>query len=121
VLTSRGGEAGESDQALHDTALISTRLTNLQPLAKECGGPAWVALGERDVAQVVQHTGAQLVTLSNEPSPARLLDLIMLANSPSGQERTVEEYRDLLGRADFHLERVVPAASPVSVIEAFPA
>jgi hypothetical protein len=37
---------------------------------------------------------------------------------PSGQERTVEEYRDLLARAGFHLERVVPTASPVSVIEA---
>jgi O-methyltransferase len=57
---------------------------------------------------------------ANEPSQARLLDLIMLANSPSGQERTVDEYRDLLARADFHLERVVPTASPVSVIEALP-
>jgi len=58
---------------------------------------------------------------ANEPSQARLMDLIMLANSPSGQERTVEEYRDLLAKADFHLERVVPTASPVSVIEAVPA
>jgi O-methyltransferase domain/Dimerisation domain len=58
---------------------------------------------------------------TNEPSPARLLDLIMLANSPSGQERTVDEYRDLLARSDFHLERIVATASPVSVIEAFPA
>jgi O-methyltransferase domain/Dimerisation domain len=58
---------------------------------------------------------------ANEPSQARLLDLIMLANTPSGQERTVEEYRDLLARTDFHLERVVPTASPVSVIEACPA
>jgi hypothetical protein len=57
----------------------------------------------------------------NEPSQARLLDLIMLANTPSGQERTVEEYRDLLASADFHLQRVVRTASPVSVIEAFAA
>jgi O-methyltransferase domain/Dimerisation domain len=58
---------------------------------------------------------------ANEPSQARLLDLIMLANAPSGQERTLAEYRDLLVRADFHLERVVLTTSPVSVIEAFPA
>jgi SAM-dependent methyltransferase len=57
----------------------------------------------------------------NKPSPGRLLDLIMLANSPSGRERTLEEYRDLLERADFQLERVVATASPVSVIEAVPA
>ena len=57
----------------------------------------------------------------NEPSQARLLDLIMLANTPSGQERTVEEYRGLLTGADFHLQRVVRTASPVSVIEACPA
>jgi hypothetical protein len=57
----------------------------------------------------------------NEPSPGRLLDLIMLANSPRGQERMLEEYRDLLARADFRLVRAVPTASPVSVIEAVPA
>jgi SAM-dependent methyltransferase len=57
----------------------------------------------------------------NEPSSGRLLDLIMLANTPRGQERTLEEYRELLARADFRLARVVPTASPVSVIEAVPA
>jgi hypothetical protein len=45
----------------------------------------------------------------------------MLANTRSGQERTVEEYRDLLASADFHLQRVVRTASPVRVIEAFAA
>ena len=50
----------------------------------------------------------------------RLLDLIMLANSPSRQERTLDEYRDLLARAEFALVRVVPKASSVSVIEATP-
>ena len=57
----------------------------------------------------------------NEPSPGRLLDLIMLANAPRGQERTLEEYRELLAKASFSLARVVPTASPVSVIEAVPA
>jgi SAM-dependent methyltransferase len=58
---------------------------------------------------------------ANEPSPGKLTDLIMLVNSPRGQERTLDEYRDLLARAGFRLARVVPTASPVSVIEAVPA
>ncbi len=58
---------------------------------------------------------------ANEPSPGRLMDLIMLVNAPSGQERTLDEYRDLLARADFRLSRAIPTPSPVSVIEAIPA
>jgi hypothetical protein len=57
---------------------------------------------------------------ANEPSPARLMDLIMLVNAPRGQERTLDEYGDLLARAGFRLTRVVRTASPVSVIEAIP-
>jgi len=37
---------------------------------------------------------------------------------PGGQERTPEEYKDLLAKAGFRLERVVPTESPVSVVEA---
>jgi len=37
---------------------------------------------------------------------------------PGGRERTPEEYRDLLGKAGLRLTRIVPTASPVSVIEA---
>jgi hypothetical protein len=44
----------------------------------------------------------------------------MLVNSPRGQERTLEEYRDLLARAGFRPARVVPTASSVGVIEAVP-
>jgi O-methyltransferase domain len=57
----------------------------------------------------------------NKALPGRLLDLIMLANSPSGRERTLGDYEDLLVRAEFRLERVVATALPVSVIEAIPA
>jgi hypothetical protein len=51
------------------------------------------------------------------PHPGKLLDLMMLVG-PGGQERTEEEYRVLLGKAGFRLNRVVPTASPVSVVEA---
>jgi hypothetical protein len=51
------------------------------------------------------------------PHPAKMLDMLMLILT-GGRERTEEEYADLLGRAGFRLLRVVPTASPVSVIEA---
>jgi len=53
----------------------------------------------------------------NVPHPAKMLDIVMLA-VPGGQERTAEEYRDLLARAGLRMTRVLPTASPVSVIEA---
>jgi hypothetical protein len=46
--------------------------------------------------------------------------MVMLA-IPGGEERTVEEYRTLLGRGGFRMTRVVPTASDVSVVEAEPA
>ncbi len=49
-----------------------------------------------------------------------MMDLIMVAASPGGQERTETEYRELLAKAGFRLARAVPTASPVSVLEAVP-
>ena len=54
------------------------------------------------------------------PHPGKLLDMVMLT-VPGGRERTAHEYVQLLERARFRVERVVPTASPVSVVEAFPA
>jgi hypothetical protein len=51
------------------------------------------------------------------PHPGKLLDLMMLVG-PGGQERTEQEYAELLARAGLHLTRVVPTKSPVSVVEA---
>jgi hypothetical protein len=55
---------------------------------------------------------------ADTPHPGKLLDLMMLVG-PGGQERTAEEYGALLAKAGFRLNRVVPTASAVSVIEAF--
>jgi O-methyltransferase domain/Dimerisation domain len=54
------------------------------------------------------------------PHLGKILDIIMLA-IPGGQERTEPEYRALLDKAGFQLERVVPTESAVSVVEAVPA
>lgn len=37
-----------------------------------------------------------------------------------GAERTVPEFRSLLDRGGFALDRVLPTASPFSIIEAHP-
>jgi len=37
-----------------------------------------------------------------------------------GRERTVEEYRPLLGRAGFGLKQVIPTSSDLNIIEALP-
>jgi hypothetical protein len=51
------------------------------------------------------------------PHPGKMLDMVMLV-VPGGQERTEAEYRALLDNAGFRLNRVVPTASAVSVVEA---
>jgi alkyl hydroperoxide reductase subunit AhpC len=56
----------------------------------------------------------------NAPHPGKVLDMMMLVG-PGGQERTEQEYRQLLEKAGFRLTRVVPTEANVSVIEAVPA
>ncbi|MFZ0661838.1 MAG: methyltransferase [Acidobacteriaceae bacterium] len=55
----------------------------------------------------------------NAPHPGKMLDMVMLLAS-GGQERTAAEYAALLDKAGFRIARVVPTASPVSVVEAMP-
>jgi hypothetical protein len=60
-----------------------------------------------------------VVPEGDEPHFAKVLDLTIM--TMGGKERTEAEYADLLARAGFRLERVVPTLAPVSVIEAVPA
>jgi hypothetical protein len=53
----------------------------------------------------------------NDPFPAKLLDLTMLA-IPGGKERSEDEYRVLLEGAGFELTQIVPTSTIMSVIEA---
>jgi O-methyltransferase domain len=52
------------------------------------------------------------------PSPAKALDIEMLALTPGGRERTAAEFSRLLARSGLRLTRVIPTQSPLSVIEA---
>lgn len=56
----------------------------------------------------------------NDFHPGKISDMIMLAFTPGGCERTAAEYAALFAKAGFKLTRVVPTASPVSVVEATP-
>ena len=53
----------------------------------------------------------------NAPDLGKLIDLEMLM-MPGGRERTADEFASLFGRAGFDMTRVVPTASPLSVVEA---
>jgi hypothetical protein len=61
-----------------------------------------------------------VIPAGDAPHPGKLLDMVMLVVA-GGQERTEAEYATLLNRAGFHLSRVMPTESPVSVMEAIPA
>ena len=54
---------------------------------------------------------------ANTPDFGKLIDLEMML-IPGGRERTEAEFRSLLERAGFTLRRVIPTASPLSVIDA---
>ncbi len=54
------------------------------------------------------------------PTPAKLLDIEMLVVTVGGKERTEAEFRDLFASAGLKLNRIVPTARPICVIEAVP-
>jgi hypothetical protein len=49
--------------------------------------------------------------------PAKWMDLAMLVDN-AGRERTGDEYQNLLEQTGFHMVRVVPTASPFSIVKA---
>ena len=53
------------------------------------------------------------------PHLGKMMDMVMLV-FPGGQERTEAEFAALLERSRFRVDRVVPTASAVSVVEAIP-
>jgi hypothetical protein len=77
------------------------------------------------VRQAIRSDGRLLIVEmvlpeGDEPHLGKMLDMMMLL-VPGGEERTPSEYAELVGRSGFRLERVVPTASAVSIVEARPA
>ena len=58
-----------------------------------------------------------VVQPGNVPDFGKLIDMEMLL-IPGGRERTADEFAALFARAGFEMTRIVPTASPLSVIEA---
>jgi hypothetical protein len=61
----------------------------------------------------------RVIPPGNEPSEAKLFDISMMTVA-GGRERTAQEYHALLAKAGLALTRVIPTASPLSLIEARP-
>lgn len=59
----------------------------------------------------------KIVPPGNEPSVAKIADLVMLVLTHGGRERTEPEFRDLFERADLNLARIVPTKSDDSLLE----
>jgi hypothetical protein len=57
-----------------------------------------------------------LMPAGNDPSPAKPFDMLMLLNQ-SGRIRTEAEFRELFTAAGLRLTRIIPTASPNSMLE----
>jgi len=73
------------------------------------------AMGERSKLLLIERA----MPAGNAPAPGKLIDITMLTIT-GGLERTETEYRDLLARAGLRLNRVLPTASEMVVIEGVP-
>lgn len=54
----------------------------------------------------------------NKPSAAKMIDIQMLASMPGGRERTLNEFRSLLHKANLFLFQAHSTIAPVSILEA---
>jgi hypothetical protein len=59
-----------------------------------------------------------IIPPGNGPFFGKFLDLAELLYETGGRERTAEEFRELLAGAGFRLMRIIPTASPLSILEA---
>jgi hypothetical protein len=70
--------------------------------------------------------GARIVLIEavippgNAPHPAKAIDIVMLAMTEGGRERTADEWQTLLDSAGFSLDRIVESVAMYSFIEATP-
>jgi hypothetical protein len=68
---------------------------------------------------VIEGVYPERIDQSIESKGAAANDVNMLV-STGGRQRSEGEFRALYGRAGFTLERLIPTAAPVSVIEGVP-
>jgi hypothetical protein len=61
-----------------------------------------------------------VVTDELGPTPAKILDILMLVITMGGKERTKGEFAELFASSGLRLNRIVPTEGPICVIEAVP-
>jgi hypothetical protein len=60
----------------------------------------------------------RIVSIGNQPDPAKINDLEMMAVTPNGKERTEHEFQALFQSAGFALVKIYPTDSSLFIIEA---
>jgi len=58
-----------------------------------------------------------VIAAGGQPDLGKFIDIEMLL-FPGGRERTADEFKSLFERSGFHMTKIVPTKSPLSVIEA---
>jgi hypothetical protein len=118
---------GETDAAARSATTVSTGTSGSRP-AGFCQLHDWddERSGEilNNIRRVIDPSGRLVVVEivlppMNEPHIGPLIDLNMMVMT-GGAERTEVEYRDLLAKSGFRMERVAATRTPFSVIEAAP-
>jgi hypothetical protein len=61
-----------------------------------------------------------VVTDEPGPTPAKMLDIEMLAITAGGKERTKDDFAELLASSGLRLNRIVPTEGTICIIEAVP-
>lgn len=59
-----------------------------------------------------------MIMPGNDPSFGKLMDLMMLAGTEGGRERSREEFAELLNRSGFQISKIIRTIAPFSVLEA---
>ena len=113
-VTIESGNFFESVPAGHDAYLLSHIIHDWDD------GENATILG--NVREAMKPDGKLLIVEmvlpeGDEPHMGKMLDMMMLL-VPGGEERTPSEYAELLQPNGFRVNRVVPTASAVSVVEA---
>ncbi len=78
------------------------------------------AMAGQGTLLVLEHVLPEQVAAAPAAQSGTLADLVMLAWSPNGRERTAAEFRTLLARAGFTVTRMIPVAGLRCLIEAVP-
>jgi hypothetical protein len=57
-----------------------------------------------------------VISPGNEPSPGKIIDLLMLSSS-RGRERTERDFQEMFAAAGLKVSRVIPTPSPLCIVE----